>query len=126
MNIVLWVMQAVLAAVLLSAGLPKITKPKEELVAPMGQWVNSFPGPGIKLLGLVEVLGAVGLVVPPLVGIAPVLAPVAAVGTVLIMIGAIVAHARERESEGSKITMNVVLGVLAVVVAWGRFGPYAF
>jgi uncharacterized membrane protein YphA (DoxX/SURF4 family) len=124
MNIVLWVMQAVLAAVFLSAGLPKITKPKEELVAPMGQWVNSFPGPGIKLLGLVEVLGAVGLVVPPLVGIAPVLAPVAAVGIVLIMIGAIVAHARE--SAGSKITMNVVLSVLAVVVAWGRFGPYAF
>jgi uncharacterized membrane protein YphA (DoxX/SURF4 family) len=126
MNIVLWVLQAALAAVLLSAGLPKITKPKEELVAPMGEWVNSFPAPGIKLLGLVEVLGAVGLVVPPLVGIAPVLSPVAAAGVVVIMIGAIVAHARERESEGSKIAMNVVLGVLAAVVAWGRFGPYAF
>ncbi|MFF7790620.1 DoxX family protein [Streptomyces sp. NPDC007991] len=124
MNVVLWVMQAVLAAVLLSAGLPKITKTKEELVAPMGQWVNSFPAPGIKLLGLVEVLGAIGLVLPPLVGIAPVLAPVAAVGIVLIMIGAIVAHARA--SENSKIFMNVALSVLAVVVAWGRFGPYAF
>jgi uncharacterized membrane protein YphA (DoxX/SURF4 family) len=124
MNIVLWVLQAVLAAVFLSAGLPKIAKPKEELVASMGEWVNSFPAPGVKLLGLVEVLGAIGLIVPPLVGVAPVLSPVAAVGIVVIMVGAIVAHARE--SAGSKIAMNVVLGVLAVVVAWGRFGPYAF
>ena len=124
MNIVLWVLQIVLAAVFLGAGLTKITKPKEELVAPLGAWVNSFSAPGVKLLGLVEVLGAVGLVVPPLTGIAPVLSPFAAVGIVMIMIGAVVAHARE--SAGSKIAMNVVLGVLAAVVAWGRFGPYAF
>jgi uncharacterized membrane protein YphA (DoxX/SURF4 family) len=124
MNVVLWVLQAALAAVFLGAGLPKIAKPKEELVAPMGEWVNSFPAPGLKLLGLVEVLGAVGLVVPPLVGIAPVLSPLAAAGIVVIMVGAVVAHARE--SERSKIAMNVVLGVLAAVVAWGRFGPYAF
>ncbi|MGW4213474.1 DoxX family protein [Lentzea sp. NPDC004789] len=70
MNIVLWVLQAALAAVFLSAGLPKIAKPKEELVAPMGEWVNSFPASGLKLLGLVEVLGAIGLIVPPLAGIA--------------------------------------------------------
>jgi uncharacterized membrane protein YphA (DoxX/SURF4 family) len=124
MSIVLWILQGVLAAVFLSAGLPKIVKPKEELVAPMGEWVNSFPAPGVKLLGLVEILAAVGLVVPPLVGIAPVLSPVAAVGIIAIMAGAIVAHARE--SAGSKIAMNVVLAVLAAVVVWGRFGPYAF
>jgi uncharacterized membrane protein YphA (DoxX/SURF4 family) len=124
MNIVLWILQGVLAAVFLHAGLTKITKPKEELVAPLGEWVNSFSAPGVKLLGLVEVLGAVGLVAPPLAGIAPVLSPVAAVGIILIMFGAIVAHARE--SAGSKIAMNVVLGVLAAVVVWGRFGPYAF
>ncbi|MEU1854193.1 DoxX family protein [Streptomyces sp. NPDC019990] len=124
MNIVLWVLQIALAAVFLGAGLPKIAKPKEELVAPMGEWVNSFPAPGVKLLGLVEVLGAVGLVVPPLAGVAPVLSPVAAVGIVVIMVGAIAAHARE--SAGSKIAMNVVLGALAAVVVWGRFGPYAF
>ncbi|OAH16393.1 DoxX family protein [Streptomyces jeddahensis] len=124
MNIVLWVLQGTLAAVFLAAGLPKIAKPREELVAPMGEWVNSFPAPGIKLLGLVEVLGAVGLVVPPLAGVAPVLSPVAAVGIIVIMVGAIVAHARE--SAGSKIAMNIVLGVLAAVVVWGRFGPYAF
>ncbi|EEP72335.1 hypothetical protein MCAG_02662 [Micromonospora sp. ATCC 39149] len=124
MNIVLWVVQGALAAVFLGAGLTKIAKPKEELVAPLGEWVRSFSAPGVKLLGLVEVLGAVGLVVPPLAGVAPVLSPVAAVGIVVIMVGAIVAHARE--SAGSKIAMNVVLGVLAAVVVWGRFGPYAF
>ncbi|SDC87976.1 DoxX family protein [Mycolicibacterium neoaurum] len=124
MNIVLWILQALLAAVFFGAGLTKITKPKEELVAPMGEWVNSFPAPGLKFLGLVEVLGAVGLIVPPLVGVAPVLSPLAAVGIVAIMVGAIVAHARD--SAGAKIAMNIVLGVLAAVVAWGRFGPYAF
>lgn len=124
MNIVLWILQALLAAVFFGAGLTKIAKPKEELVAPMGEWVNSFPAPGLNFLGLVEVLGAVGLIVPPLVGVAPVLSPLAAVGIVAIMVGAIVAHARD--SAGAKIAMNIVLGVLAAVVAWGRFGPYAF
>lgn len=124
MNIVLWVLQGALAAVFLNAGLMKIAKSKEELVAPMGKWVTSFPARGVKLLGLAEVLGAVGLVVPPLAGVAPVLTPTAAVGIVVLMVGAIAAHARE--SEGAKIAMNVVLGVLAAVVVWGRFGPYAF
>jgi uncharacterized membrane protein YphA (DoxX/SURF4 family) len=124
MNIVLWVLQGALAAVFLNAGLMKIAKPKEELVAPLGEWVNSFSARGVKLLGLVEVLGAVGLVVPPLAGVAPVLTPTAAGGIVVLMVGAIAAHARE--SEGAKIAMNVVLGVLAAVVVWGRFGPYAF
>jgi len=124
MNIVLWILQGVLAAVFLQAGLTKITKPKEELVAPLGAWVDSFPAPGVKLLGLVEVLGAVGVVIPPLVGVAPVLSPVAAVGIIVIMVGAVVPHARE--SARSKIAMNVALGVLAAVVVWGRFGPYAF
>lgn len=124
MNILLWGLQAALAAVFLSAGLTKIAKPKEELVAPLGEWVRSFSAPGLKLLGVIEVLGAVGLIVPPLVGVAPVLSPLAAVGIIVIMVGAIVAHARD--SAGSKIAMNVVLGVLAAVVVWGRFGPYAF
>jgi uncharacterized membrane protein YphA (DoxX/SURF4 family) len=124
MNVVLWVLQGTLAAIFLHAGLMKIAKPKEELVAPMGEWVSSFSAPGVKLLGVVEVLGAFGLVVPPLAGVAPVLSPTAAVGIVVIMVGAIVAHARE--SEGPKIAMNVVLGVLAAVVVWGRFGPYGF
>ncbi|MGW4213473.1 DoxX family protein [Lentzea sp. NPDC004789] len=52
------------------------------------------------------------------------LSPLAAAGIIVIMLGAIVAHARE--SAGSKIAMNVVLAALAAVVVWGRFGPYAF
>ncbi|MFF7945140.1 DoxX family protein [Nocardia gamkensis] len=124
MNIVLWILQAVLAAVFLGAGLTKIARRKEQLVAPLGEWVNSFSASGLKMLGLVEVLGAVGLVVPPLVGVAPVLSPLAAVGIIVIMVGAVVAHARD--SAGPKIAMNIALGVFAAVVAWGRFGPYAF
>ena len=78
----------------------------------------------MKPLGLAEVLAAIGLIVPPLVDIAPILTPIAASGLVLTMIGAIMTHARRREFPN--VAVNVVLAIMAVVVAWGRFGPYAF
>jgi hypothetical protein len=69
-------------------------------------------------------LGAIGLIVPPLVHIAPILTPLAASGLVLTMIGAIVTHARR--GEFPNVAINVVLAIMATVVAWGRFGPYSF
>ena len=75
-------------------------------------------------IALAEVLAAVGLIVPPLVHIAPILTPVAAVGLVILMVGALIVHGRRREY--SNIVANVALAVMAIVVAWGRFGPYAF
>jgi len=61
--------------------------------------------------------------VPAALDIAPVLVPLAAVGPVLLMVGAAITHARRKE--GQPIVMNLVLIVLAGVVAWGRFGPYS-
>ncbi|WP_339134242.1 DoxX family protein [Streptomyces sp. f51] len=78
----------------------------------------------MKLIGAVEILGAVGLVVPAALGIAVVLTPLAALGLVLVMAGATVIHVRRREM--SLVPVNLVLLVLAAVVAWGRFGPHAF
>jgi uncharacterized membrane protein YphA (DoxX/SURF4 family) len=78
----------------------------------------------IKLIGALEVLAAVGLILPPLVKIVPVLAPLAALGLILLMIGAAITHSRRKET--SMIAINAVLLVLAVVVVWGRFGPYSF
>jgi hypothetical protein len=70
------------------------------------------------------VLAAIGLILPAVLDIAPVLVPLAATGLVLLMLGAAVTHARRKESQ--MIIINAVLLILAAVVAWGRFGPYSF
>ena len=81
--------------------------------------------PGVlMLIGRLELFGALGLVLPAVFDVPTVLVPLAAVGLALIMLGAIVVHARRKEPQ--MVVANVVLLVLAVVVAWGRFGPYAF
>ena len=76
------------------------------------------------MIGALDALGGIGLILPPLVGIAPVLTPVAATGIVLLMFGAMAVHGRRKEFP--QVGFNVVVVVLALVVAWGRFGPYAF
>ena len=123
MNIVLWIIAGVLAALFLAAGVTKLTQPKEKLVSRMA-WTADFSTRTLKLIGALEVLAAVGLIAPPLLGIAPVLVPLAAVGLVLIMVGAAVTHARRREAP--MIAGNLILLALAAVVIWGRFGPYTF
>src|SRR5690349_7316776 len=101
----------------------KLARSKEELAASGMGWTEGFGQGTIRLIGVLEVLAAVGLVLPALTGVAPVLVPLAATGLVLVMVGAIVTHARRGETP--MIVVNVVLLVLAAVVAWGRFGPYA-
>jgi uncharacterized membrane protein YphA (DoxX/SURF4 family) len=78
----------------------------------------------VKAIGVLEILAAIGLVLPAVLGIVPVLVPVAALGLVLMMVGAIVVHARRKENEA--LPVNIVLLLLALFVVWGRFGPYAF
>ena len=123
MDVVLWIIAGLLALAFLGAGLTKLVQPKEKLAATMG-WVDDFSPGTVKLIGALEVLAGVGLVLPAALDVVPVLVPLAAVGLVALMIGAAVTHARRRETP--MIAVNVVLLVLAVVVAWGRFGPYAF
>jgi uncharacterized membrane protein YphA (DoxX/SURF4 family) len=76
------------------------------------------------MIGALEVLAAIGLVLPAALNIVPVLVPLAAVGLVVLMIGAAITHARRKESQA--VVTNVVLLVVAVVVVWDRFGPYSF
>ena len=123
MNTALWIIQGLLAAAFLIAGFTKATQPKEKLAEKMA-WVEDYSANIVKLLGGLEVLAAIGLIVPPLVGIAPILTPLAAAGLVITMVGAALAH--QRRNEAPLIMMNVVLGVLAAIVAWARFGPYSF
>jgi uncharacterized membrane protein YphA (DoxX/SURF4 family) len=123
MNIVLWVLAGVLAAAFLVAGLTKLSQPKEKLASSMA-WVEDFSPGTVKAIGGLEVLAAIGLVVPAALDVVPVLVPLAAIGLVVLMAGAAVTHGRRRELP--LIAVNLVLLGVAVVVAWGRFGPYSF
>lgn len=120
MNIALWVVAGLLALVFLGAGLAKVSQPKEKLEQnPNLAWTQDFSAGMIKTIGALEVAGALGLVLPQATGIAPVLTPLAAVGLVLVMIGAAITHARRKESQA--IVFNLILGALAAFVAVGRF-----
>ncbi len=124
MDIALWIVAGLLAAIFLMAGMMKIRQPKEKLAEDMG-WVEHYEPRTIKLIGLLEVLGAIGLIVPAVTGIIPMLTPLAAIGIALVMVGAIARHL-SRGDETQKAAMNMVFLLMALFVAWGRFGDYAF
>lgn len=117
MIIALWIVQGLLAAAFLMAGGMKLMQPKEKLAENMG-WVEDFSANTIKGIGLLEVLGAIGLILPWALTIFPILTGLAAVGLVLAMIGAAITHLRRGETQ--MLVPNVVLGLLAAFVAYGR------
>ena len=117
MNIVAWILQIVLAVAFLGAGGMKLARPKPALVSAGMGYAEDYTDTNIKLIGAVEVLGAIGLILPWLLGIAPILTPIAAVGLALVMAGAVVVHVRRKEA----FIPPLVLGVLALVVAVLRF-----
>lgn len=124
MNTLLWILQIVLALVFTAAGAIKLIQPRDQLANTLGGWVYDFPAALLKPLGLAELLGAVGLIVPALVHIAPILTAIAACGLLVTMIGAMVTHARR--GEYPNVAISVLLAIMAAVVAWGRFGPNSF
>ncbi|WP_432197523.1 DoxX family protein [Streptomyces sp. bgisy027] len=123
MNVFLWILQAVLAAMFAMAGVMKSTQPKDKLVGQL-PWVADFSPGTVRFIGIVEFAAALGLILPAATGIAPVLTPLAATGLVVVMVLAAITHARRKEP--SAIAFNAVLLILAALVAWGRFGPYSF
>ena len=124
MNLALWIAAALLALAFLATGLLKITRSKEKLAASGMGWTESFSPATIKAIGVAEVLGALGLILPAVLDVAPILVPIAAVGLALVMVGAATTHLSRGEKQ--MVVVNVVLAALALFVAWGRFGPYAF
>jgi uncharacterized membrane protein YphA (DoxX/SURF4 family) len=123
MNLTLWVIAIVLAVVFAASGLMKQMVPKDKLVTAGQGWAQDFSPTSIRLIGLAEILGAIGLILPAALHIAPVLLPLAAAGLAMVMAGAAVVHARRKEVP--MVAMNAVLLILAVIVAWGRLGPYS-
>ena len=122
MNIILWIVTAVLALAFLAAGTMKIAQPKAKLAATGQGWVEDFSDGAVKGIGVLEVLAALGLILPALLGVATVLVPAAAVGLVLLMAGAAFTHGRRHETPN--VVINLVLAILAAGVALARFGPY--
>lgn len=122
MNVVVWVLQILLAVAFLASGTLKLVRPREQLAGAGMGYVEDFTDGPIKTIGALEVLAAIGLILPAVTGVAPVLVGLAAFGLALLMIGAIVVHSRRHEPQ--PIVVNSVLLVLAVVVAWARLGPY--
>jgi uncharacterized membrane protein YphA (DoxX/SURF4 family) len=118
MSIALWIVQGLLAVAFLGAGATKLSQPKEKLLKNM-PWVEDFSQPAVRLIGAAEVLGALGVVLPALTGVLPWLTPLAALGLVLLMVGAALTHLRRKEY--GNVAINAVLLVLAAFVAYGRF-----
>ena len=118
MNIALWIVQGLLGLLFLMAGSMKLMQPKEKLAERM-RWVDDFSAGTVRLIGGFEVLCAIGIVLPVLIGVLPWLSPLAAVGLVLAMIGAAITHARRNEYQ--MIITNMVLLLLAAFVVYGRF-----
>ena len=102
----------------------KLAQSRKKLADQAGMaWTEDFSDVAVKGIGALEVLGAFGVVLPAAGGIASVLTPLASVGLALIMIGAAVTHLRRHETQA--VAAPVILLVLALAVAWARFGPYA-
>jgi len=123
MNIALWMVAGLLAVAFLASGAMKLTQPKQKLASRFG-WVEDFSAGAVKAIGTLEVLAAVGLILPAALDIAPVLVPLAAVGLVVLMAGASITHLRRHEAQ--MIASPMALLALAVLVVWGRFGPQSF
>src|ERR1041385_9215385 len=115
MNIAIWIVQILLALAFGAAGFMKITQPREKLQTNM-KWVEDFAPNTIKGIGTLEALAAVGLILPFLTGILPVLTPIAAAGLVCVMVGAIYTHFRRGESPMA--IFNLILLALALFVAY--------
>jgi uncharacterized membrane protein YphA (DoxX/SURF4 family) len=116
MNVVLWMLQILLAFLFIFAGGMKLVLPSEELVQ---QMPLSLPGWFIRFIGVVELLGGIGVVLPWLVRIHPGLTPLAAAGLTIIMIGAVVYGLAAGDIMSSIIPLAV--GILAAFVAYGRW-----
>jgi uncharacterized membrane protein YphA (DoxX/SURF4 family) len=117
MNTALWVAQVILALTFLMTGLMKVTQPIERLAERMS-WVKDSTPQQVRLIGVLEILGAAGVILPMVTGIFPWLTPLAAAGLALTMIGAMITHLRHNEP--SHIAVNVVLLVFAAFVIYGR------
>ncbi len=124
MEIALWIVAGLLAAVMLVAGVVKALQPRGTLLSNGIVWIEDFSDNAVKLIGFAEFLGAIGLTLPAVLDIAPILVPIAATCLALLMVGAIVVHLRRGERAAIRIPLALLAA--ATFVAFGRFGSWSF
>lgn len=125
MHVALWIAAGLLALVALTGGFTKAFIPKEKLQQHEGAaWTRTVSPTFVKTLGVIELLAAIGLVLPPVVDKAPVMVPVTAVCWIALMMGAMITHGRLGQFK--LVMVNLVYVALAVFIAVGRFGPESF
>ena len=121
MLVFLWVAEIVLALLYFGLGVMRLVKPYATLVRVL-RWPADFPAWSVKLIGVAEILGALGLILPAATDIASILTPIAACALALMMGLAVVVHLRRGELH--RVALPAILLVVNVFVAIGRFGPH--
>lgn len=117
-HIMLWVVQVLLALGLVYGGAMKLFLPIEDLSA-MWPWTGEVSSAFVKLTGVLDIVGAIGLILPALLRIKPMLTPIAALCVLVLMIAAGIFHMKR--GEGPQTGFTVIFGILAAMIAWGRF-----
>jgi hypothetical protein len=115
MTIALWIVNALLALAMLGSGGMKLVTPTASLVERGASWVEDFPAGSVKIIAALEVVGAIGVILPLATGIAPILTPLAAVGLLIMMIGAVVVHVRHSGSMAPALVLALLAAVSAVL-----------
>lgn len=126
MNTTLWIIAGIVAAGFAAGGTALLLMPKEKFRA-LGanqHWVDDFGSGHLKAIGAIKLIGAIGLVLPAAVGVAPVLVPLAACGLMLFMAGA--ATTRLRRSEWNYMAGDIAFIAVFAFLAWGRFALQPF
>ena len=130
METALWIIQGVLAGIFVVTGLTKLTQRREKMAAGPMSWAADVSDTQFRGIGALELLGAAGLILPGVPGIAGLItqlaasASPAAAGLALTMVGAFLTHARLGET--SRLAAPVGLLALALLIAFERFGPQSF
>lgn len=122
MNMLLWILAFALAAVFAGSGAVKLISTRDQQID-RTPYVEDFPQNVIRGIGALEILGALGLIIPALTGVATILVPMAAAGLAITMVFAALVHIRR--GDGTRAALpSIVLAICSVVVTWSRFGPY--
>lgn len=115
MTVAYWILAGLLALLYLFSGGSKVLRSREQL-QPMMNWVDDMPMPAVRAIGVAELLGAVGLILPPLLGIAPALAFAAAIGLLVLQVVATLFHLSRGEKDN--IGLNIGLVVVTAALVW--------